>query len=159
MRRSSQKQWLYNICKEWLHCYLFSTFCKVMTSWLEKSYSLCVLDILEAHQGASRRGERATLSSSRLQQGFHDRPLPAAARQAHPHRWGQHTLPEIWITSQFAPLWLSRTPTVSLTLLLYFLCMFPEERNYICDQCGQTFKQRKHLSVHQMRHSGAKPLQ
>ncbi|MEQ2293735.1 hypothetical protein AMECASPLE_036520, partial [Ameca splendens] len=33
------------------------------------------------------------------------------------------------------------------------------ERNYICDQCGQTFKQRKHLSVHQMRHSGAKPLQ
>ncbi|XP_031697235.1 zinc finger protein 276-like [Anarrhichthys ocellatus] len=37
--------------------------------------------------------------------------------------------------------------------------MFPEERNYICDQCGQTFKQRKHLSVHQMRHSGAKPLQ
>lgn len=34
-----------------------------------------------------------------------------------------------------------------------------EERNYICDQCGQTFKQRKHLSVHQMRHSGAKPLQ
>uniref|UniRef100_A0A8C6SKA6 Zinc finger protein 276 n=1 Tax=Neogobius melanostomus TaxID=47308 RepID=A0A8C6SKA6_9GOBI len=34
-----------------------------------------------------------------------------------------------------------------------------EERNYICDECGQTFKQRKHLSVHQMRHSGAKPLQ
>ncbi|KAG7281528.1 hypothetical protein CRUP_007562, partial [Coryphaenoides rupestris] len=34
-----------------------------------------------------------------------------------------------------------------------------DERNYICDQCGQTFKQRKHLSVHQMRHSGAKPLQ
>ncbi|XP_076878406.1 zinc finger protein 276 isoform X2 [Brachyhypopomus gauderio] len=34
-----------------------------------------------------------------------------------------------------------------------------EVRNYICDQCGQTFKQRKHLSVHQMRHSGAKPLQ
>ncbi|KAM3917932.1 zinc finger protein 276 [Leptodactylus fuscus] len=34
-----------------------------------------------------------------------------------------------------------------------------EERNYICDQCGQAFKQRKHLSVHQMRHSGAKPLQ
>nr|XP_049580462.1 zinc finger protein 276 isoform X2 [Syngnathus scovelli] len=33
------------------------------------------------------------------------------------------------------------------------------ERNYICDQCGQTFKQRKHLSVHQMRHSGVKPLQ
>ncbi|XP_056381969.1 zinc finger protein 276 isoform X2 [Hyla sarda] len=33
------------------------------------------------------------------------------------------------------------------------------ERNYICDQCGQAFKQRKHLSVHQMRHSGAKPLQ
>ncbi|XP_069757972.1 zinc finger protein 276 isoform X2 [Narcine bancroftii] len=33
-----------------------------------------------------------------------------------------------------------------------------EERNYICDECGQTFKQRKHLSVHQMRHSGAKPL-
>uniref|UniRef100_A0A3Q3D8A5 Zinc finger protein 276 n=1 Tax=Hippocampus comes TaxID=109280 RepID=A0A3Q3D8A5_HIPCM len=31
--------------------------------------------------------------------------------------------------------------------------------NYICDQCGQTFKQRKHLSVHQMRHSGVKPLQ
>lgn len=39
------------------------------------------------------------------------------------------------------------------------ICAFPEERNYICDQCGQTFKQRKHLSVHQMRHSGAKPLQ
>lgn len=34
-----------------------------------------------------------------------------------------------------------------------------EERNYICDECGQTFKQRKHLSVHQMRHSGIKPLQ
>nr|XP_049580464.1 zinc finger protein 276 isoform X4 [Syngnathus scovelli] len=34
-----------------------------------------------------------------------------------------------------------------------------DERNYICDQCGQTFKQRKHLSVHQMRHSGVKPLQ
>ncbi|KAG8563000.1 hypothetical protein GDO81_015894 [Engystomops pustulosus] len=34
-----------------------------------------------------------------------------------------------------------------------------DERNYICDQCGQAFKQRKHLSVHQMRHSGAKPLQ
>lgn len=34
-----------------------------------------------------------------------------------------------------------------------------EVRNYICDQCGQTFKQRKHLSVHQLRHSGAKPLQ
>ncbi|XP_038856485.1 zinc finger protein 276-like [Salvelinus namaycush] len=34
-----------------------------------------------------------------------------------------------------------------------------EVRNYICDQCGQTFKQRKHLSVHQMRHSGVKPLQ
>ncbi|KAM8945958.1 zinc finger protein 276 [Pelodytes ibericus] len=34
-----------------------------------------------------------------------------------------------------------------------------EQRNYICDQCGQAFKQRKHLSVHQMRHSGAKPLQ
>ncbi|XP_034161532.2 zinc finger protein 276 isoform X2 [Pangasianodon hypophthalmus] len=34
-----------------------------------------------------------------------------------------------------------------------------EVRNYICDQCGRTFKQRKHLSVHQMRHSGAKPLQ
>lgn len=34
-----------------------------------------------------------------------------------------------------------------------------EERNYICDTCGTTFKQRKHLSVHQMRHSGAKPLQ
>ncbi|XP_057256337.1 zinc finger protein 276-like isoform X3 [Pezoporus wallicus] len=34
-----------------------------------------------------------------------------------------------------------------------------EARNYICDECGQTFKQRKHLSVHQMRHSGAKPLQ
>ncbi|XP_055505008.1 LOW QUALITY PROTEIN: zinc finger protein 276-like [Leucoraja erinacea] len=34
-----------------------------------------------------------------------------------------------------------------------------EERNYICDECGQTFKQRKHLSVHQMRHTGAKPLQ
>lgn len=34
-----------------------------------------------------------------------------------------------------------------------------EERNYICDECGQTFKQRKHLSVHQMRHSGVKPLQ
>ncbi|XP_043937794.1 zinc finger protein 276 isoform X3 [Protopterus annectens] len=34
-----------------------------------------------------------------------------------------------------------------------------EIRNYICDECGQTFKQRKHLSVHQMRHSGAKPLQ
>uniref|UniRef100_A0A8C5S7C5 Zinc finger protein 276 n=1 Tax=Laticauda laticaudata TaxID=8630 RepID=A0A8C5S7C5_LATLA len=34
-----------------------------------------------------------------------------------------------------------------------------EVRNYICDECGQTFKQRKHLSVHQMRHSGAKPLQ
>ncbi|XP_067905372.1 zinc finger protein 276 isoform X2 [Heterodontus francisci] len=34
-----------------------------------------------------------------------------------------------------------------------------EERNYICDECGQTFKQKKHLSVHQMRHSGAKPLQ
>ncbi|XP_062856302.1 zinc finger protein 276 isoform X2 [Trichomycterus rosablanca] len=33
-----------------------------------------------------------------------------------------------------------------------------EVRNYICDQCGQTFKQRKHLLVHQMRHSGAKPL-
>ncbi|XP_069822173.1 zinc finger protein 276 isoform X2 [Dendropsophus ebraccatus] len=33
------------------------------------------------------------------------------------------------------------------------------ERNYICDQCGQAFKQRKHLSVHQLRHSGAKPLQ
>uniref|UniRef100_A0A8D2MKZ4 C2H2-type domain-containing protein n=1 Tax=Zonotrichia albicollis TaxID=44394 RepID=A0A8D2MKZ4_ZONAL len=33
-----------------------------------------------------------------------------------------------------------------------------EVRNYICDECGQTFKQRKHLSVHQMRHSGAKPL-
>ncbi|MED6256484.1 hypothetical protein ATANTOWER_027243 [Ataeniobius toweri] len=39
------------------------------------------------------------------------------------------------------------------------LFVFSEERNYICDQCGQTFKQRKHLSVHQMRHSGAKPLQ
>lgn len=35
----------------------------------------------------------------------------------------------------------------------------PEVRNYICDECGQTFKQRKHLLVHQMRHSGAKPLQ
>ncbi|NXW53568.1 ZN276 protein, partial [Eurystomus gularis] len=34
-----------------------------------------------------------------------------------------------------------------------------EVRNYICDECGQTFKQRKHLSVHQMRHTGAKPLQ
>ncbi|KAG8508136.1 Zinc finger protein 276 [Galemys pyrenaicus] len=34
-----------------------------------------------------------------------------------------------------------------------------EVRNYICDECGQTFKQRKHLLVHQMRHSGAKPLQ
>uniref|UniRef100_A0ABM5EUD8 Zinc finger protein 276 isoform X2 n=1 Tax=Pogona vitticeps TaxID=103695 RepID=A0ABM5EUD8_9SAUR len=34
-----------------------------------------------------------------------------------------------------------------------------EVRNYICDECGHTFKQRKHLSVHQMRHSGAKPLQ
>ncbi|KAM6430161.1 LOW QUALITY PROTEIN: zinc finger protein 276 [Liasis olivaceus] len=32
-----------------------------------------------------------------------------------------------------------------------------EVRNYICDECGQTFKQRK--PVHQMRHSGAKPLQ
>lgn len=45
--------------------------------------------------------------------------------------------------------------------LCFTLCpsVLPEERNYICDQCGQTFKQRKHLSVHQMRHSGAKPLQ
>uniref|UniRef100_A0AAR2L549 Zinc finger protein 276 n=1 Tax=Pygocentrus nattereri TaxID=42514 RepID=A0AAR2L549_PYGNA len=34
-----------------------------------------------------------------------------------------------------------------------------EVRNYVCEQCGQTFKQRKHLQVHQMRHSGAKPLQ
>lgn len=34
-----------------------------------------------------------------------------------------------------------------------------EVRNYICDECGQTFKQRKHLLVHKMRHSGAKPLQ
>ncbi|KAM4612475.1 zinc finger protein 276 [Discoglossus pictus] len=34
-----------------------------------------------------------------------------------------------------------------------------EERNYICDQCGQAFKQRKHLTVHQLRHTGAKPLQ
>lgn len=33
------------------------------------------------------------------------------------------------------------------------------KRNYICDECGQTFKQRKQLSVHQMRHTGAKPLQ
>lgn len=52
-----------------------------------------------------------------------------------------------------------------LTLMSEFVaharrvCVLPEERNYICDQCGQTFKQRKHLSVHQMRHSGAKPLQ
>lgn len=38
-------------------------------------------------------------------------------------------------------------------------CHSPEVRNYICDECGQTFKQRKHLLVHQMRHSGAKPLQ
>lgn len=44
-----------------------------------------------------------------------------------------------------------------------FSCSFhlwsAEVRNYICDECGQTFKQRKHLLVHQMRHSGAKPLQ
>ncbi len=29
--------------------------------------------------------------------------------------------------------------------------LLAEVRNYICDECGQTFKQRKHLSVHQMR--------
>ena len=41
----------------------------------------------EAHKRASRGGETETLPSPRLQQGFHDRPLPAATRQAHPHRY------------------------------------------------------------------------
>lgn len=99
----------------------------------------------EAHQGASWGGERATLPSSRLQQGFYDRSLPAAAREAHPHRWGPKK--GLWHLCKYK------------YDFKIAICALPEERNYICDQCGQTFKQRKHLSVHQMRHSGAKPLQ
>nr|XP_057943266.1 zinc finger protein 276 isoform X2 [Doryrhamphus excisus]XP_057943267.1 zinc finger protein 276 isoform X2 [Doryrhamphus excisus]XP_057943268.1 zinc finger protein 276 isoform X2 [Doryrhamphus excisus]XP_057943269.1 zinc finger protein 276 isoform X2 [Doryrhamphus excisus]XP_057943270.1 zinc finger protein 276 isoform X2 [Doryrhamphus excisus] len=49
--------------------------------------------------------------------------------------------------------------TIDRYLQRHIKLIHTEERNYICDQCGQTFKQRKHLSVHQMRHSGAKPLQ
>ncbi|XP_072768440.1 zinc finger protein 276 isoform X2 [Nerophis lumbriciformis] len=49
--------------------------------------------------------------------------------------------------------------TIDRYLQRHVKLIHTEERNYICDQCGQTFKQRKHLSVHQMRHSGAKPLQ
>lgn len=43
----------------------------------------------EAHQGASRGGEGETVSSPRLQQDLHDRQIPAAPRQTHPHRWGR----------------------------------------------------------------------
>ena len=53
----------------------------------------------------------------------------------------------------------SSPSSVSFCPVFDVIMVFPDERNYICDQCGQTFKQRKHLSVHQMRHSGAKPLQ
>ncbi|XP_077371662.1 zinc finger protein 276 isoform X3 [Festucalex cinctus] len=49
--------------------------------------------------------------------------------------------------------------TIDRYLQRHVKMIHTEERNYICDQCGQTFKQRKHLSVHQMRHSGVKPLQ
>ncbi|XP_061532507.1 zinc finger protein 276 isoform X2 [Phycodurus eques] len=49
--------------------------------------------------------------------------------------------------------------TIDRYLQRHVKLIHTEERNYICDQCGQTFKQRKHLSVHQMRHSGVKPLQ
>ncbi|XP_051916854.1 zinc finger protein 276 isoform X2 [Hippocampus zosterae] len=49
--------------------------------------------------------------------------------------------------------------TIDRYLQRHVKLIHTEERNYICDQCGQTFKQRKHLLVHQMRHSGVKPLQ
>ncbi|XP_049580466.1 zinc finger protein 276 isoform X3 [Syngnathus scovelli] len=49
--------------------------------------------------------------------------------------------------------------TIDRYLQRHVKLIHTDERNYICDQCGQTFKQRKHLSVHQMRHSGVKPLQ
>ncbi|XP_053555335.1 zinc finger protein 276 [Bombina bombina] len=49
--------------------------------------------------------------------------------------------------------------TIGRYLQRHFKLIHSNQRNYICDQCGQAFKQRKHLSVHQLRHSGAKPLQ
>lgn len=119
--------------------------------------------VVEAHQGASWGGERTTMPPPRLQQGFHDRSLPAAPREAHPHRWGSPLplTPLSYLCLSFSPTQLDITCNLrkSEHVLKIAICAFPEERNYICDQCGQTFKQRKHLSVHQMRHSGAKPLQ
>lgn len=62
--------------------------------------------VVEAHQGASWGGERTTVPPPRLQQGFHDRSLPAAPREAHPHRWGRPLLQHPSVTSvcHFHPL-------------------------------------------------------
>lgn len=40
----------------------------------------------ETHQGAPRGDAGEAVPSPWLQQGVHDRPVPTAARQAHPHR-------------------------------------------------------------------------
>lgn len=141
-------------------------------------FLLVVWLFLETHQGASRGHAGTALSPSWLQQGFHDRSLPAAACQAHPHGWGlckmRISVPFLSLGGVFywaSPQWsLIFGITVNFIVnvkctgrhhcwFFFFFFCFLEERNYICDQCGQTFKQRKHLSVHQMRHSGAKPLQ
>lgn len=40
----------------------------------------------EAHKGAPRGGPGEAVPPPRLQQGVHDRPLPSAPRETHPHR-------------------------------------------------------------------------
>lgn len=148
-------------CSYVMTCLILITCLKVQQVRLKKVLKVtlyCFLPLTlasaEAHEGAPRGGERAALPPPRLQQGFHHRPLPAATHQGHPHRWG----PPDGRGGAFGLTDVQPRLQVQ-TFHPELVRVFSEERNYICDQCGQTFKQRKHLFVHQLRHTGAKPLQ
>lgn len=86
----------------------------------------------ETHQGASRGGAGETVSTSRLQQGLHDRQIPAETRQTHPHRGEELHLWRVWpdvqaeeasvsasdasLRSQAAAVWGVRLPVPSAGL-------------------------------------------
>lgn len=95
----------------------------VSWKWKTEKVNTILCGFVETHQGASRGGERTTLSSSRLQQSFYDWPLPAAACQAHPHRLGQKGLWKLpYSHSMFYPFNVSIAHVKNnITLRLQFL--------------------------------------
>ena len=83
-----------------------------------------LVPLTEACQGAPRGGPGEALPTPWLQQSIHDRPLPAAPCQAHPHRCVPSPAPCSWGSRELTLKKLWRCPVSLLWSVFTSLCVF-----------------------------------